>query len=39
MNLLLTLHIEKILISKKSSKNLGKLEIMYKDFFLKYARK
>ena len=25
--------IEKILISKKSSKNLGKLEIMYKDFF------
>ncbi len=26
-------HIEKILISKKSSKNLGKLEIMYKNFF------
>jgi flagellar hook-length control protein FliK len=26
-------HIEKVLISKKASKNLGKLEIMYKDFF------
>ena len=26
-------HIEKILISKKLSNNLGKLEIMYKDFF------
>ena len=26
-------HIEKVLISKKSSNNLGKLEIMYKDFF------
>ena len=28
-------HIEKVLSSKKSSKNLGKLEIMYKDFFSK----
>ena len=28
-------HIEKVLTSIKSSKNLGKLEIMYKDFFSK----
>ena len=30
--------IEKVLNSKKSSKSLGKLEIMYKDFFSKIPK-